>query len=91
MRNELPTIAFKASSGQSKKKFVGPHHRPTLDASDIATNESLGAQTLISLLKNYTRSGDMKKSITVGIIGIPNVGKSSIINRFVDMPYFLLR
>lgn len=83
LRNELPTIAFKASSGQSKKKFVGPHRRPTLDASDIATNESLGAQTLISLLKNYTRSGDMKKSITVGIIGIPNVGKSSLINRFV--------
>jgi predicted GTPase len=48
---------------------------------DLLTgSETLGTETLVSLLKNYCRSGDMKKSITVGIIGIPNVGKSSLIN-----------
>jgi len=32
------------------------------------------------LLKNYCRSAGIKTIITVGIIGLPNVGKSSIIN-----------
>lgn len=34
----------------------------------------------MNLLKNYCRSEDTKKSIVVGIVGFPNVGKSSIIN-----------
>lgn len=35
---------------------------------------------LIQLLKNYSRSLNVKTAITVGLIGYPNVGKSSIIN-----------
>jgi nuclear GTP-binding protein len=34
----------------------------------------------MSLLANYCRNKDIKTSIRVGIVGIPNVGKSSIIN-----------
>ena len=34
----------------------------------------------MSLLKNYARSQNVKKTIVVGVIGYPNVGKSSIIN-----------
>ncbi|XP_026684937.1 guanine nucleotide-binding protein-like 3 homolog [Diaphorina citri] len=30
--------------------------------------------------RNYTRNKDIKTSITVGVVGLPNVGKSSIIN-----------
>jgi nuclear GTP-binding protein len=44
------------------------------------SNECLGADTLIKLLKNYSRSLNIKTSITVGVIGLPNVGKSSVIN-----------
>jgi ribosome biogenesis GTPase A len=32
------------------------------------------------LLKNYSRNQNLKTAITVGIVGFPNVGKSSIIN-----------
>lgn len=35
---------------------------------------------MIQLLKNYCRSMGVKTGITVGIIGYPNVGKSSVIN-----------
>ena len=35
---------------------------------------------LIQLLKNDSRSHNIKKAITVGVVGYPNVGKSSLIN-----------
>jgi len=44
------------------------------------SNECFGADGLIFLLKNYSRSFKIKKTIHVGIIGFPNVGKSYIIN-----------
>lgn len=39
-----------------------------------------GASDLIQLLKNYCRNVDIKTKITVGVVGFPNVGKSSLIN-----------
>jgi len=48
---------------------------------ELIKNEGcLGADSLIKLLKNYCRSEDIKRNITVGIVGYPNVGKSSVIN-----------
>ena len=35
---------------------------------------------MIKLLKNYSRNQNIKTSITVGVVGFPNVGKSSVIN-----------
>jgi nuclear GTP-binding protein len=35
---------------------------------------------LQNILKNYCRSLNIKTAITVGIVGYPNVGKSSLIN-----------
>jgi nuclear GTP-binding protein len=85
LRNELPTIAFKASTqnqrahmGQSGHNFKSSKKGGSGDVENVT--ECLGAGTLIGLLKNYARSKSMKLSITVGIIGIPNVGKSSLIN-----------
>lgn len=44
----------------------------------------MGAENLMNILKNYARvvggNGKTKQQITVGIIGFPNVGKSSLIN-----------
>ena len=37
----------------------------------------------MKLLGNYSRNNDIKTAITIGIIGLPNVGKSSIINSLV--------
>jgi nuclear GTP-binding protein len=49
------------------------------DAS-VRGSECLGADALLQLLKNYARSADIKTAITVGVVGLPNVGKSSVIN-----------
>jgi nuclear GTP-binding protein len=43
-------------------------------------SKAVGGENLMNLLKNYCRVESTKTQITVGIIGFPNVGKSSIIN-----------
>jgi nuclear GTP-binding protein len=82
LRNDFPTIAFRASiqGGRSACGRVGQADMNALAASSVGTSEALGAGTLLSLLKNYSRSRNIKTSITVGVIGFPNVGKSSLIN-----------
>ena len=52
---------------------------------DKMTNLSaaVGTENLLNILKNYARvDGDskVKSLITVGVVGFPNVGKSSLIN-----------
>jgi nuclear GTP-binding protein len=49
------------------------------------THQSLavGSENLMNVLKNYARvdgSSSAKQLITVGVVGFPNVGKSSVIN-----------
>ncbi|CAO0803163.1 unnamed protein product [Mucor circinelloides] len=81
LRNEYPAIAFKAST-QSQRNNLSQSNVSTDVASSNMLNsaECLGADTLIKLLKNYCRNINLKTSITVGIVGYPNVGKSSVIN-----------
>lgn len=78
LRNEFPTVAFRASVEESRSK--GQANMTALAASSVNTSECLGATNLLSLLKNYARSRNLKTSVTVGVIGYPNVGKSSLIN-----------
>lgn len=82
LREELPAVAFKSST-QKQAQNLG---RRSTSAAQHATSfaqgsECLGADILIQLLKNYARSkGGLKTSINVGIVGLPNVGKSSLVN-----------
>lgn len=47
----------------------------------LKSNKTIGGEELLNMLKNYSRTGSgVKSSIVVGVVGIPNVGKSSIIN-----------
>jgi len=47
----------------------------------IQSSKSVGRDNLIELIKNYSKNDGVKTAVTVGVIGYPNVGKSSIINR----------
>ncbi|KAJ3194915.1 Guanine nucleotide-binding protein-like 3 [Irineochytrium annulatum] len=81
LRNEFPTIAFKAST-QSQRTNLGQSKVDVHAATEDLLNSSdcIGADNLVKLLKNYCRNAHIKTSITVGVIGYPNVGKSSVIN-----------
>ena len=44
------------------------------------SSKSVGADKLLELIKNYSKNEGTKTAVTVGVIGYPNVGKSSLIN-----------
>lgn len=81
LREELPTVAFKCST-QKQASNLGQRQMPQASSSQSALqgSESLGANALLHLLKNYTRNADTRTAITVGVVGFPNVGKSSLLN-----------
>eukprot|EP00736_Rhodelphis_marinus_P002799 Rmarinus@m.27103 len=80
-RAQQPTLAFKASLQSQRQRLKQSKVDPT-EASErlLTSGECLGADTLIQLLKNYARSTGRKTAMTVGLVGYPNVGKSSVIN-----------
>mmetsp|Transcript_22486 Transcript_22486/g.62374 ORF Transcript_22486/g.62374 Transcript_22486/m.62374 type:complete len:603 (-) Transcript_22486:260-2068(-) len=82
LREELPSVAFKCST-QKQAANLGQKKAPkkgSKEGWDASSGQSLGADTLLQLLKNYARNSGLKTAVTVGIVGLPNVGKSSLIN-----------
>lgn len=78
-REELPCVAFKSST-QKQAANLGRRQLSAAADAGLKGSECLGADALLQLLKNYARSADIKTAITVGVVGLPNVGKSSVIN-----------
>ncbi|XP_034117470.1 guanine nucleotide-binding protein-like 3 homolog [Drosophila albomicans] len=79
-RKNGPVTAFKAST-QDQASRLGRrklHEMKTEKA--MQGSVCIGAELLMSMLANYCRNKGIKTSIRVGVVGIPNVGKSSIIN-----------
>ncbi|XP_051865039.1 guanine nucleotide-binding protein-like 3-like protein [Pristis pectinata] len=81
LRNELPTIAFKASTQLQNKNLHRSKVPVERAGSDLLQSSAcVGADNLMRLLGNYCRNQGLKTAITVGVVGFPNVGKSSLIN-----------
>ncbi|KAG0569973.1 hypothetical protein KC19_6G129400 [Ceratodon purpureus] len=81
LREELPTVAFKCNTQQQRTNLGRKSFAKATENVDVLQgSDTLGAETLLQLLKNYCRNQKMKTAITVGVVGFPNVGKSSLIN-----------
>ena len=61
LREELPTVAFKCSTQQQRLNLAWRKSTKKAKSSDILQlSDCLGADTLLKLLKNYSRSHEVK-------------------------------
>lgn len=70
LRRYFPTIPLRASNPASNAQ--------TFDHKQFTIKNT--SETLLRSLKSYAANKQLKRSIAVGVIGYPNVGKSSVIN-----------
>lgn len=69
LKSSFPTIPIKAAPGATN----ATSYNKTL-------TQAATASGLLEALKTYANNSNLKRSIVVGVIGYPNVGKSSVIN-----------
>ncbi|KAH0544104.1 hypothetical protein FGG08_001722 [Glutinoglossum americanum] len=69
LRRYFTTVPFRASNPASNAQTF-KDQPPT----------QVTSSTLFKLLKSHAQSKQLKRAISVGVIGYPNVGKSSVIN-----------
>lgn len=70
LRRSFPTLPLRASKSAPNAK--------TFDHKDLTIKGT--SETLFRALKTFAETRQLKRSVKVGIIGYPNVGKSSVIN-----------
>ncbi|KAI9713779.1 MAG: hypothetical protein M1820_000509 [Bogoriella megaspora] len=70
LRRYFPTLPLRAST-PAPNAHTFDHKQLTIKGT---------SETLFRALKTYAHTKQLKRSITVGVIGYPNVGKSSVIN-----------
>jgi nuclear GTP-binding protein len=70
LRRYFPTLPLRASNPAPNAK--------TFDHKQLTVKGT--SEALFKALKSFAQSKQLKRSISVGVIGYPNVGKSSVIN-----------
>lgn len=74
LRRYFPTLPLRASNSAPNAQTF--NHR------DLTVQST--ASTLFKSLKSFAASKQLKRAISVGVIGYPNVGKSSVINALLS-------
>ena len=85
LRRNHPTVLFKSNTQQQRDNLSRDSGKVSKSDDVGDTSHAVGAEEIIQLLKNYARNGNASSSgshsiISVGVVGFPNVGKSSFIN-----------
>jgi nuclear GTP-binding protein len=70
LRRYFPTLPLRAS-GPAPNAHTFNHNKLTVQSTSA---------TLFKALKSYAAAKQLKRAVSVGVIGYPNVGKSSVIN-----------
>ncbi|XP_042741413.1 guanine nucleotide-binding protein-like 3 [Lagopus leucura] len=78
LKKEFPTVAFKSATLLKDRNMQETFRRRRTRIDLSRHTESFGSGCLMKLLQEYGRT--QNKAIQVGLVGFPNVGKSSIIN-----------
>ncbi|XP_054072661.1 guanine nucleotide-binding protein-like 3 [Rissa tridactyla] len=78
LKKEFPTIAFKSATLMKDRTMQEQFTKRRARVDLSRTTECFGSKCLLKLLQDHVRTQD--KAIQVGVVGFPNVGKSSIIN-----------
>ncbi|KYO35912.1 guanine nucleotide-binding protein-like 3 [Alligator mississippiensis] len=82
LKNELPAVAFKSSmqlKDRSTEKLTKKRGHKDVSVSNMC----FGKECLLKLLRKHCKT--QEKAVKVGVIGFPNVGKSSIINSLKEV------
>ena len=87
LRREFPVVMFKSnlqSQGNHLSSF-NLYKKSIAESTDMAdtliqSSKAIGAEHLIQLIKQLSKIEGSNRAVTVGLIGYPNVGKSSVIN-----------
>lgn len=74
LRRYFPTLPLRAS-GAAPNAHTFNHRDLTVQSTSA---------TLFKALKSYAASKQLKRAVSVGVIGYPNVGKSSVINALLS-------
>lgn len=72
LKSSFPTVPVKAAPGTNSSSF------------NKNLTSTMTANSLLQALKSFAAKSNLKRSIIVGVIGYPNVGKSSIINALTN-------
>jgi nuclear GTP-binding protein len=83
LSRSFPTLCFKAArSGAHRPVHAMTSAENAPEGLLRSTHGVVGADEVMQLLKNYARmnGGQTKAQLSVGIVGYPNTGKSSVIN-----------
>ncbi|KAF2986537.1 hypothetical protein EK904_010308, partial [Melospiza melodia maxima] len=78
LKKEFPTVAFKSATMMKDKTMQEQVTKRHARVDFSETSQYFGSKCLLKLLQGYGKTQD--RAIQVGVVGFPNVGKSSIIN-----------
>ncbi|NXQ83519.1 GNL3 protein, partial [Nyctibius grandis] len=78
LKKEFPTVAFKSATLMKDRTMREQLTRRRARVDLSRTTERFGSKCLLKLLQEHVKT--QNKAIQVGVVGFPNVGKSSMIN-----------
>ncbi|MFT7800714.1 guanine nucleotide-binding protein-like 3 [Arapaima gigas] len=80
LQRDFPTVAFKAAT-QLQDRMPQEQKKRNSNRADLSLGlATYGSSCLLELLQEYAGKRQVEGPLKVGVVGFPNVGKSSVVN-----------